>query len=111
MQDMVPGEADGPVRLVGGGADAAAGPAGPRLGDGDLPGGGQAPAEAPGGLVGGGPGALAIDEHIGAAVLDGLERPDRVPEGRPLSGVIKRYLEDLAGDADHLGAAGDRRPP
>ncbi len=39
-------------------------------------------------MVGGGPGRLDLDVHVGAGVLDGLERADRAAELHTGAGVL-----------------------
>jgi len=46
--------------------------------------------------------ALGVQEHLGAAVRDGLEGPDRDPELLALLDVRERHVQGALADADHL---------
>ncbi len=49
------------------------------------------------------PHALDVDEHVGAAVLHGLEAPDGLAELDALLGVVHRGVHGPLGAAEHLG--------
>ncbi len=64
----------------------------------------------PTGVVGGRLGGLDLDQHVGALVLDRLERPDRAAELDPHLGVLDRHLEALLRPADLLEGESDPGP-
>ena len=71
---------------------------------------GSAGTHGPGGVVGGRAHPLDVDQHVGAAVLHGLEAADGPAELDPVLGVGHRHLEDPVGGAEHLGRRGRGRP-
>ena len=56
----------------------------------------------PRGVVGGRLARLDLEQHVGALVLDRLERADRAAELDAHLGVLDRHLEHLLRTADHL---------
>ena len=57
----------------------------------------------PGGEVGRRAGALGVQQHLRAAVRDGLEGADRHAELLAVLDVLERHLERPLADADDLG--------
>ena len=62
----------------------------------------------PAGVVRGRLGRLDLEQHVGALVLDRLERADRPAELHADLGVLDRHLEHLLRAADLLGGQRDR---
>ena len=54
------------------------------------------------------PHALDVDQHVGAAVLDGLEAPDGPAELHAVAGVGDREVQAPGRGAEQLGGVGDR---
>ena len=57
----------------------------------------------PGGVVRGGLGRLDVEQHVGALVLDGLERSDRSAELHTMLGVVNRVVEHTLSPTHLLG--------
>ena len=62
----------------------------------------------PAGVVGGRLGRLHLEQHVGALVLDGLERPDGSTELHAVLGVLHGGVEADLGATDLLGGQGHR---
>ena len=62
---------------------------------------------APQAVVGGRLGRLDLQQHVGALVLDRLERADRATELDAHLGVLDGHVEDLLRAADLLGGEAD----
>jgi hypothetical protein len=62
---------------------------------------------APQAVVRGALGRLDLEQHVGALVLDGLERTDRATELHADLGVLDGHLEHLLGATDLLGGEAD----
>ena len=79
------------------------GVAAPHLGGGRCDSGfGVVGAERPGRVVHGRTHAFDVDQHVGAAVLHGLEGADRTPELLTFLGVVDGQTHDRFGTAEHL---------
>ncbi len=104
---MLPGEPDPAVHLEAGRHDPAPGVGAPHLGRRRRA---RRVAVAgphrPGRVVRRGSHALDVDEHVGAAVLDGLEAADGLTELDPVLGVLGGHLEDAGRGPQHLAAQG-----
>ena len=109
MQVVLPGEADAAVDLEAGGHHPAGGVASTRSWPSTRrrTASGSPAASAPGGVVDGGAHALDVDEHVGAAVLDGLEAADRPAELHPVLGVLDGQVEHPGRRPEQLGAVTD----
>ena len=95
-------EADAAVELVGGERYELAGAAAECLGDGDLAARGQALVEPRDRLLRREHRAVAVDGHVGAVVLHGLQRADGASELHAHLDVIDGALQYLLGHARHL---------
>ena len=106
---MLPGEADTAVDLDVLRGDAEERLGGVRLGQRgehrDLRG---ALGHRPGGVVHRRAGGFQLQQQVGAAVLDGLEAPDRPVELVPLPGVAQRHVQRRLRTAQLLGGQRDR---
>src|SRR5688572_3065055 len=108
VRRVLPGEADATVDLdvLGRGVEVGVG----AVGLGQRGHGGELVVQlrgAPTGVVGGRLGRLDLEQHVGALVLDGLERADGPTELHAVLGVLHGGLEAHLGPADLLGGEAD----